>query len=238
MFDRKYIKAQGLASFKRNYWPSVLAGIFATLGSGAAAGSTSPSSTMTSSAAQNNSDPNWIVIFLALAIGIAIAAFVGNMLTLGSNNFFLKNRKVNAAADDCLFGFREPYMNKVKVIFLTALRIALWTLLLIIPGVIKAYEYRLVGYIVSENPNIGASEAMEQSKALMTGNKWAAFVFDLSFIGWMLLIPITFGLIGLFFLTPYKQAADAELYAALAGVDDEAPDSVEFDHPRYELPEE
>jgi hypothetical protein len=238
MFDRKYIKAQGLASFKRNYWPSVLAGLFASIGGGMAGGSTSGSSNMASDAAQNSTDPNWLLILLMLVLGIAFAAFVGNMLSLGSQNFFLKNRKVNADADDCLFGFRQPYLNKVKVIFFTALRIALWTLLFIIPGIIKAYEYRLVGYIVSENPNVDTKDALEQSKALMTGNKWAAFVYDLSFIGWILLVPLTFGLLGIFYVVPYKQAANAELYAALAGVDEEAPDSVEFDHPRYELPEE
>jgi uncharacterized membrane protein len=140
---------------------------------------------------------------------------------LGSQNFFLKNRKTNAEIEEIAFGFQEPYMNKVKVIFFTAIRIALWTLLFIIPGIIKAYEYRLVGYIVAENPYIETKDALKMSSDLMNGNKWKAFVYDLSFIGWILLTIITLGLVGVFYLQPFKCASDAELYAVLAGIDND-----------------
>ena len=215
MFDRQEVKVKGREAFKRNYWPSVLAGLAAAIGGASAGGSTSGPS----NAASQNQDPNWLMIFLVLAAGIALAVFVGNMLSLGSQNFFLKNRKENAAAEEILFGFQEPYINKVKVIFFTAIRIALWTLLFIIPGIIKAYEYRLVGYIVAENPYMETKDAIKMSSDLMNGNKWKAFVYDLSFIGWIILAMLTFGLVGIFYLQPFKGAADAELYAALAGID-------------------
>ena len=82
-------------------------------------------------------------------------------------------------------------------------------------GIIKSYEYRLVPYIVSENPMINYKDALAESKKLMKGNKWKTFVLDLSFILWDLASLCTCGLAGLFYVNPYKSATDAALYEAL-----------------------
>lgn len=91
----------------------------------------------------------------------------------------------------------------------------LWTLLFIIPGLIKSYSYRMVPYILSDNEDMSATEAITKSREIMNGNKWRAFVLDLSFIGWVFLSCITLGLVGIFYVAPYISATEAELYEAI-----------------------
>ena len=93
--------------------------------------------------------------------------------------------------------------------------ILLWTLLFIVPGIIKSYSYRLVPYILAENPDIDTNEALMRSEQLMRGNKWETFIYDLSFIGWYILG--IFFLVSVFWVQPYKRSCDAELYRLLAG---------------------
>ena len=89
-----------------------------------------------------------------------------------------------------------------------------WTLLFIIPGLIAAYRYQLTGYILAENPEMGANDAITRSKELMKGNKWRLFCLDFSFIGWDILSAFTLG-IGDLWLTPYRSAAAAAFYREL-----------------------
>ena len=99
--------------------------------------------------------------------------------------------------------------------FLRDLFVALWTLLFIIPGIVKMYAYSLVPYILAENPEMSGTEAIKLSNEMMKGHKWKAFVLDLSFLGWLLLSVLTLGLVGIFFANPYVYATDAELYKAI-----------------------
>lgn len=98
--------------------------------------------------------------------------------------------------------------------FLTGLYILLWSLLLIIPGIMAAYSYALTPYILVENPDMTASEAIARSKELMAGNRWRLFCLQISFIGWHILAALTLG-IGNLWLTPYTHAADAAFYRDL-----------------------
>ena len=91
----------------------------------------------------------------------------------------------------------------------------LWSLLFVIPGIIKAYEYRMIPYILSENPEISRERVFEISKKMMMGNKWNTFVLDLSFLGWEILSGLTIGILGIFYVNPYVQSTNAELYAYL-----------------------
>ena len=106
-------------------------------------------------------------------------------------------------------------MNKVVTMLKRDVFIILWSLLFVIPGVIKSYSYRLVPYIIADDENISSSEALELSKTLMQGQKWNTFVLDLSFIGWTILSSITFGILGVFYVNPYIHATNAELYRAI-----------------------
>lgn len=232
MWDRKDLKAKGKIAFKANYWRSVLVAFLATAltSSGSSAGANNASKQVVNN---GTFDPNSTgltngqmmlvlgsvagIVIVAIIIVIALDIFVINPLTVGCDNFFLMNRK-NPSTDLSSLerGFKPSYKPVVKTIFMRDLFITLWTLVFIIPGIIKALEYRLVPYIVSENPDIDYKEALQRSKDLMYGNKWKAFVLDLSFIGWIILGCMTLGLLNLFYVQPYMNATNAELYVALA----------------------
>ena len=88
-------------------------------------------------------------------------------------------------------------------------------MLFIIPGFIATYRYAMAPYIMAEHPEMGIMEAIEASKQMMDGNKWNAFVLDLSFILWDLLGACTMGILHVFYIEPYKRLTDAGLYQAL-----------------------
>ena len=90
--------------------------------------------------------------------------------------------------------------------------IFLWSLLCVIPGIYKEYQYYYIPYLLAENPYMSFDRAKELSIAMTDGEKMDIFVLDLSFIGWYLLGAII--LIGGIFVNPYAQATYAELYAA------------------------
>ncbi|MDL2311198.1 DUF975 family protein, partial [Peptostreptococcaceae bacterium OttesenSCG-928-C18] len=96
-------------------------------------------------------------------------------------------------------------------LFLRDIYIFLWTLLFIIPGIIKSYEYYYVDNILVENPEMSLSDAIRISKEMSFGEKMDLFILDLSFIGWALLSILTLGL-GFLFLHPYTYATNARLY--------------------------
>ncbi len=96
-------------------------------------------------------------------------------------------------------------MNVVLVMFLKNLFTSLWTLLFVIPGIVKHYEYLMIPYILAENPGMDRKEAFQISKRMMDGQKMETFILDLSFIGWILLSAITCGIVGIFYVNPYRR---------------------------------
>lgn len=85
----------------------------------------------------------------------------------------------------------------------------------VIPGIVKAYEYRMIPYILAENPQMSYKDAFAESKRMMTGNKWKAFVLDWSFILWDILAIFTCGILMIFYVRPYQELTNAEFYHAL-----------------------
>lgn len=160
---------------------------------------------------------------LAIAITLVITVFVLNPISVGGSRFFLDNAESAYQDNDgkptpstLLYAFSSGnYGTIVVTMLLKAVYLFLWTLLLIIPGIIKAYEYRMVPYLLADCPELSREEIFSLSKDMMYGSKWSAFVLDLSFIGWGLLNAITLGLVGIFYSNPYKNATDAELYLEL-----------------------
>ena len=115
-----------------------------------------------------------------------------------------------------IFAFQNgSFLKIVAAKFLEGLFIGLWSLLLVIPGIIKALEYLMVDYILADNPGIAPMDALRESKRMMKGHKWNAFVLSLSFLGWEILSVLTLGLLDLFYVRPYIEATFAELYLAL-----------------------
>ena len=161
-----------------------------------------------------------VIIIVAIIMVISIIATVIHIflfapLEVGCCRFYFKNLKEKAELKELPFGYDNAYMSNVGTLFLRGLFIALWSLLFIIPGIIKSYEYRMIPYILAENPGISRKEAFAHSKMLMTGNKWKAFVLDLSFIGWWILSGFTCGLLAIFYVSPYYNATCAALYDEL-----------------------
>lgn len=155
-------------------------------------------------------------IVVLVLFGIALQVFLLNPLAAGCYKFFSSSAEVphkNIAPVGIAFK-QGNYWGIVKGMFLKHLYIFLWSLLLIIPGIIKAYSYRMVPYILTDNPNMDANEAITLSRKMMNGEKWNTFVLDLSFIGWYLLGVLACG-IGTLFVAPYHESTNAQLYLVL-----------------------
>lgn len=154
-----------------------------------------------------------IVVLIAVAAGILISTFVTNVLEVGARKFFLENTSEPVRIDALSYGFNNGhYMNVVKVQFMKHLYIFLWSLLFIIPGIIKSFEYYYVSYLLSEDPNLDYNSALKMSSEMTNGHKWDIFVLELSFIGWHILGGLTFHLVDIFWTNPYQYATEAELY--------------------------
>ena len=173
----------------------------------------------------------WAVMAGLVLIGLAIAVvffllkiFVFNPLQVGCYGFF----RDNAAGQHPDLGVLKTgftmYGHTFVTLLLKDIFLLLWTLLLIFPGVIKAYSYRMVPFILRDNPELSATEVITRSRQLMNGHKWNVFVFDLSYIGWFLLGAITLGLVNVFWTEPYRQNANALIYRKLIGEADHAPE--------------
>lgn len=153
----------------------------------------------------------FIVLFLVLSIRI----FLGYPLEVGGKRFFVKASQYEDL-DSCFsFAFkRENYKHIVVTMLVKDIYNFLWFLLLIIPGIVKGYAYRMVPYILTNNPSIGTSRAIQLSNEMTRGHKFSMFVLDLSFIGWYLLGLLAL-VIGILFVIPYEIATKAELYIVL-----------------------
>ena len=158
-----------------------------------------------------------IIMIICFAVSFAAQAFLKNPLSLCSENWFLRNgREDDAHLKELGYGFANPYLHKVKVLFGRTIRVFLWSLLFFIPGIIKAYQYRMVPYILCDDPNISTKDALNESRSMMQGNKWKTFFLDLSFIGWRFLSLLTLGLLNVLYVSPYIRATKAALYDCLS----------------------
>lgn len=151
-----------------------------------------------------------------LAVGGVLKIFVLNLLEVGGCKFFLDNAREPASLRELLSGFDGGnYLKNVLTLFLRGLFNGLWFALFIIPGFVKEYEYRMIPYLLADRPDLSWRETFAMSREMMRGNKWRAFVLDLSFLGWHLLNCLTLGLLGIFYVNPYRLGTNAELYLAL-----------------------
>ena len=111
---------------------------------------------------------------------------------------------------DCVFDLFKESRLWVTILLMYVYK-SLWALLFIIPGIIKGYAYAMTPFILNDNPDLRANEAIELSMAMMNGHKWDLFCLKLSFIGWVLLCIFTFG-IGYLWLIPYRYTSYAVFY--------------------------
>ena len=240
MWERKDLKQRGLAAFKANYWKCVLVAILLALFVGGT--TVTVRRTINNGTQQINAGPEQVqaleeikeavnspefkqaVVAMVAAILGTLAVFgliaallrilVFNPLEVGCRGFFTRNTEAPAELSEVKGGF-SPYGRTVGAMFLRDLFLCLWSMLFVIPGIIKSYSYRMVPYILAEDPNISGKDAITLSRQMMDGQKWNTFVLDLSFIGWELLSALTLGLVGIFYVNPYRHSTSAELYQVL-----------------------
>ena len=155
-------------------------------------------------------------IFLVICfVNLVIYIFVSSPFSVGLLKFFTNNQDGNGDIANIFWPFsRLPYYCKCTgVMLLMYIKIFLWSFLLIIPGIMKFYEYRMVPYILFDNPELSVREIFSLSKEMTYGEKMDIFLLDLSFVGWYLLLWVP--LISLLWVMPYQLATNAELYLTL-----------------------
>lgn len=232
-WTRSELKERAKFSLKSFYWKSVLVAFILSLITGGF--STTGSSGSDSGQSVNITGNDFVdglsgrftgramaiiglglaIIAVAALLGLLIDIFVINPLQVGCSKYFLDASEGNANLSNMGYCFKNGYMNVVGAQFLTSLYIFLWSLLFIIPGIVKSYSYRMIPYILAEDPYMSFAEAKQLSVQMMDGEKWDAFVLDLSFILWELLSVITLNIVGIFWVEPYVQFTNAELYKVL-----------------------
>ena len=224
MWNRQQVKEQAKQIMKRNYWKMFVVTLIASILTGEKTTIIERVQDFTSNNLSYDSQPifyssNFELIFysfisVASILGILYTIFIGNVIVVGKNGYFIKNHDENTELGEIFKGFKGNYLNVVKIMFLMDLKTLLWLLLFIIPGFVKAYEYSMIPYLLAENPNLSAPQAFSLSKQMTTGQKMDLFVLDLSFLGWIILGLICCG-IGILFVLPYPEATRAEVYLNL-----------------------
>lgn len=156
-----------------------------------------------------------ILGLLTIGVGlffVALRLVVGNNLRVGRARYFN-----HAIAGDNRFDYlfstfkRGEWVELTFKLFYLDVVIFLWSLLLVIPGIIKTYQYKFVPFILAENPKYSIKQAMALSTSMTDNDKMNLFVLDLSFLGWYFLGSLLFGIGGMF-VEPYVKATEATLY--------------------------
>ncbi len=225
MWSRKELKTSAKQLLKLNYWKAVVVGIVLSFlqVSGTASGSNAAKDSDLSSTLASLDHGSlvmairviWVAIAVSAIIHLVLKILLWNPLEVGCQKFYLNCKTGDSKMKDMLFAFKNRYAYVGVVMLFRAIFTFLWGLLLIIPGIVKSYEYMMIPYILADDPTVSRKDAFAQSKAMMKGNKWSAFVLDLSFIGWILLSLVTLGLVGIFYAEPYMNLTHAELYYSL-----------------------
>ncbi len=151
-----------------------------------------------------------ILEYVAIILRLSVFAF----LTLGSVSFYLKVSRNEEVTWKELFSKTNLWLGLLGVTIVTGVFISLWSLLIVIPGIIASYRYAMVDYILLDNPNIGIMDCINKSKKMMYGHKMDLFLLHLSFIGWVILGVFTLGILYLW-LMPYMSVTIANFYNSI-----------------------
>nr|WP_312578353.1 DUF975 family protein [Sedimentibacter sp.] len=228
MWTREELKTRAKSVLKDNYWKALLISIVITLSS---VNGDQINYNINDHRVSFEGLPGYIFNritdytfdsrdFFIIAIGlvlstIAFRILIGFSLEVGGRKYFIQSARRMDNKKCFTFAFiGQNYTHIIAAMIRKAIYNFLWTLLLIIPGIIKHYEYRMVPYILADNPNIGSKESIKLSMDMTEGHKFNMFVLDLSFIGWIILGALALG-VGIYFVNPYIFATEAELYLVL-----------------------
>ena len=222
MWTRAMLKYNARMALKKNYINAVAVSLIYMI----LANFFDPSSSSGNSVSNvyNNDFPERIKYLASFVLGLIIVitvivivfrVLVYNPIVVGVQRFFIENHYGKPGVGTMFYAFKTNYINIVKTMFLKDVYICLWALLFLVPGLIKTYSYRMVPYILAENPDMDADEAIRLSMEMMNGEKLNTFVLDISFLPWVFLAAFTFNIVGIFYVYPYVNATYAEQYLAI-----------------------
>lgn len=228
MWTGSQLKTNAKAVLKQSYWKALLVSFVLGIVTGGSTGSSVKSGMDEIDGGIINSFTHGELIAIVITILAAIAVvaliktifsiFVGAPLAVGAQRYFLESTQYRFNLSELGYSFGNGhYLNIVATMFVKELYLFFWTLLFIIPGVIKGYSYSMVPYILAENPTLSCNEAITISRKITRGHKFNMFLLDLSFFGWYLLGALCFG-IGVLFVAPYYNSTRAQLYLALRSI--------------------
>ena len=156
-----------------------------------------------------------IALLIFLLFGAAYRILFAAVVQVGQSGWFLRYHRGETPGVGELFAAFRFYVPSLLTSLLRKVYTFLWSLLFIIPGIVKGYAYSMTDYILYENPNLSANDAITMSRKMTDGAKFDLFVFDLSYIGWNLLNGLTFGILEIVYTGPYKATAHAAIYDVL-----------------------
>jgi len=166
--------------------------------------------------------------FPLLDLPLTIASYVVlGPFALGLAGIFLRRIRGEDFSMVNLFDGFGLFLKSFLMTLLGAIFILLWSLLLIVPGIIKGLSYGMTYFVMHDDPGLGPLETLRRSEAMMRGHRWQLFKLQLSFLGWALLCIPTFG-IGMLWLGPYIYASTANFYENLKRADENV------ERPKYE----
>ena len=155
------------------------------------------------------------LIISAASAFFPIASLFAGILTIGYVAIFMSVIRTRHSSIETLFlGFKKATVSSLLAGLLVDLFTALWSLLFIIPGIVKSCSYAMTFYILNDRPELSAMDAITESRRMMNGHKADLFILHLSFIGWIFLSILTCGLL-LFYVKPYMAAANAAFYESI-----------------------
>lgn len=164
----------------------------------------------------------WYILVVMIVISAIVGAtgvgvIIAGPLFVGFSFYLLSIFRQEHRGDrleDLIYGFRQNFLSYIVTYIVMNIFIFIWSLLFVIPGIIKTFAYSQVGFILADDPTLDYKQALSKSEAMMKGNKMRLFSLSLSFIGWFLLSLLTAGL-GLIFLIPYVSMSRAIFYEDL-----------------------
>ncbi len=159
-----------------------------------------------------------LLIGLLESAATTILPAIGALIVIGPLEYgqayiFLKQARDRQPVQlgDMFRGFQDDFGGTFLIGFLSQLFVALWSLLFLIPGIVKSYAYSMAYYVKLDHPDYGWKACIDESRRLMDGHKWEKFVLDLSFLGWILVGAFCLG-VGTLWVTPYMAATEAQFY--------------------------
>ena len=158
-----------------------------------------------------------LFVFVVIASLLAVI-FIISPLQVGKARYYLNHAYQKASIHDVLSVFTDGhYLHVVWVMLVRNMKIVLWCLCLVFPGIYKSYQYYMIPYLLAENSSLSCEQIFAISKQMTRQQKFDIFVLNLSFVGWYLLGALLFG-VGQILVDPYCSATDVELYLARRSV--------------------